>query len=107
MKLDLIALKDIDENEEFFRGTFLRKYNAVLNDNVSPEEDNFYDYMLVHLPWEKDMIMVNVTKNSSKIGAGFSGSIPINSQSNQFAVNKKGFQHTLGKNLKDWYILKR
>jgi hypothetical protein len=107
MNSKLRLLREINDDEEFFRGTVLRKYNVGMNDDVISNKENFYDYILARLPWENDMVMINVTKNSSKFGAGYTGSIPVNTSNGNFSVNKKGFQHTLGEDLLDWFLIEQ
>lgn len=105
MTSKLRLLREINDNEEFFRGTILRKYNVGLNDSVTNNEENYFDYLLVSLPWEKDMIMINITKGSNKFGAGYTGSIPVNTSNGNFSVNKENLQHTLGEDLLDWFLI--
>ncbi|MDO6761841.1 hypothetical protein Q4566_16665 [Tamlana sp. 2_MG-2023] len=105
-KINLVPLKGIDYKDEFYCGTVLRKYNVGMNPDIINKNDNFYDYLLVYLNWEENMVLVNVTENSSKKGYGYSGTIPVNTSSGNFTVNRKGFEFSFGKDLEDWFLLK-
>lgn len=106
IKLFLRPLIEIDDSEKFYRGTLLRKYNVNSLTSIPGSEDDFYDYLLVHLLWDKmNMLVVNVTKNNSKLGAVYSGVIPVSGLPEEFTVNKEGFRHAFGKDLKDWYLI--
>ena len=88
-------LFEIDDNQEFWRGTKLRYFY---------DESNYYDYLLVHVPWEEGMLVVNISENSKR-GATYGGVIPVNIENNNFFVTKKDFQFTFGKDLKDWFLI--
>jgi hypothetical protein len=90
----------INENEEFFAGTFLRKYNIGLH---VEESKNYHDYILVYAYWENDkMMLVNISKekfNQNKTGLVYGGIL----QNGPF-VKKSHFLFTLD-DLENWYIL--
>lgn len=90
-------LSDINYSELFFKGTILRNYL---------KEDFFYDYMLCYAPWEKNMLLINITKGDLKKGSTYGGTIPINNTDNTFSVDKKGFEYTFGAaELENWYLI--
>ena len=101
----LIPLNSIDENEEFWSGTIIRKINAGMN--VKNKADDFYDYILAYANWDSDsMMLVNITEQNSKAGSVYGGVIPIFDNEKKVVI-KKGFKHTLGNDLKDWYLILR
>lgn len=101
----IIPIEEISSKDIFFKGTILRKYNAGMNSDKVSKDKNYYDYILVLLPWEDEsMLLVNVTENNNKAGSIYTGAVPIDSSNGQMVVNKEGFKHTLGDALTDWYI---
>jgi hypothetical protein len=51
------------------------------------------------------MMIVNITANNSKAGSVYGGAISVRKDLGKAVVTKAGFQHTLGKDLKDWHII--
>ncbi|WP_341224509.1 hypothetical protein [uncultured Arcticibacterium sp.] len=103
-KIKLTPLQDIDPNQEFWPGTKLRELNVGMN--VEDKSEDFYDYILAYANWDSgSMMIVNITENNSKAGSVYSGVIPIRTDLGKAIVTKAGFQHTLGKELYDWYLI--
>ena len=46
--MKLIPLKDVKDDAEFWKGTRFRSYNVGMN--VTNNEDDYYEYMLVEIP---------------------------------------------------------
>lgn len=89
-------LSELSYSEIFFKGTILRNY---INKEL------FYDYMLCYAPWEKNMLLINITKNNLKKGSAFGGTIPVENNDN-FVVDRKGFEYTLGESeLENWFLI--
>ena len=104
IKEKLKPLIEIDAEQEFWSGTKLRKLNAGMN--VKDKAQDYYDYILAYANWDsKSMMIVNNTANNSKAGSVYGGVIPIRKDIGKAVVTKAGFQHTLGKDLKDWYLI--
>jgi len=103
-KIKLFPLHDIDSTKEFWSGTKLRVLNVGMN--VDDKSEDYYDYILAYASWESEsMMIVNITDNNSKAGSVYGGVIPIRTDLGRAVVTKAGFQHTLGKGLKDWYLI--
>lgn len=65
----LIPLSEIDDAREFWSGTRIRLFNVGLN--VSDKSHDYYDYMLVEIPWEPSlMLATNVTMGAGRNKAG-------------------------------------
>jgi hypothetical protein len=57
--MKLIPIKDIKDNDEFWRGTRFRMYNVGLN--VKDKKDDYYEYMLAQIPGDSDhLLLTNV-----------------------------------------------
>lgn len=83
----------LGDDDTFFKGTILRNYY---------NETDYYDYMLVSLPWDKSgMVMVNITSENNKAGSVYGGMVPYLDEG--YSVNLKGFKHAIG-NLDSWHI---
>ncbi|MCD8528971.1 MAG: hypothetical protein LRY27_03185 [Chitinophagales bacterium] len=52
----MIALKNIDDNHVFWKGTRFRLYSIGLN--VANKEDDYYEYMLAEIPVNKDYMLL-------------------------------------------------
>jgi hypothetical protein len=103
-KIKLIPLHDIDSDQEFWSGTKLRVLNVGMY--VEDKSEDYYDYILAYANWDSDsMMIVNITENNSKAGSVYGGVIPIRTDLGKAVVTKAGFQHTLGNELKDWYLI--
>ena len=64
-----IPLQEIAGDVEFYRGTRFRRYGAGLN-GVN-EEDDYYEYMLVHEGYStSSMMLVNVSSEAGRYKAG-------------------------------------
>lgn len=54
--MKLTPLKDVYDEQEFWRGTRFRQYKVGLN--VENEEEDYYEYMLAEIPGEKDYMLL-------------------------------------------------
>lgn len=93
----LKPLIEVEDSYEFWRGeTFRFYYN---------DDGNFYDYMLADLLWEDFMILANITDNNNKRGAVYGGVVSIDKENGKRIVFKKDLKHTLGEDLKNWFLI--
>ncbi|OED48098.1 hypothetical protein AB832_00380 [Flavobacteriaceae bacterium (ex Bugula neritina AB1)] len=54
--MKLKPLKDIDDEQEFWRGTHFRQYEVGLN--IANKEDDYYEYMLAEIPGETNYMLL-------------------------------------------------
>lgn len=102
--MDLIRLKDINDNLELWRGAKIRLMN---NGKDMHPDDKYFDYLLVNLPWDSDhMILVNITKDSHKEGAAYATMIPVDKSLKKIVVTKSGLQTALGPDFENCYLIK-
>ncbi len=65
--MKLIDIKSLDNDTLYSSGTIFRQYKVGMNVNTIHED--YYDYMLVDIPWELEhLLLVNVTTNNIKAG---------------------------------------
>lgn len=91
---------DLKDDQLFYKGTRLRKYNVGLN--TDNKEENYYDYMLAYALWDRgSMFLVNITDGlgKNKAGSFYGGAL----QSGP-TVRKEHFMFTLD-DIENWYIL--
>ncbi len=102
----LIELSKINNNQLFYAGTKLRKYSVGLN--VKDISADYYDYILAYTLWDsKSMMLVNITEGvgKNKAGSVYGGVLPVKLEHGIAVVDKSSFHHTLGDDLKNWYII--
>lgn len=92
MNYRLVALKDVQDTDEFWKGTRLRLYNVGLN--VKSPKDDFYEYMLSEYPGDREQMLV-ICVEGYKSGS-ILASIPTPSGASKFVVTGKTLKHYLG-----------
>lgn len=91
--MELIPINDIPDDYEIWKGTVFRVINIGMN---VPKEKDFYDYMLVNIPWEADfLILVNVTHDNIKAGAVYGTAVKVLSPGVAATVSGKAIKEAL------------
>lgn len=71
MKVKLIPLFNIPDEQEFYCGAIFRIYKVGIP-NVKKEEEDYYDFMLIDINDSKKMLLANVSSKAGKGKAGYS-----------------------------------
>ena len=91
--MELIPISDIHDTGEIWRGTVFRVMNIGMN---VPKEKDYYDYMLVKIPWESEfLILVNVTYDNTKAGAVYGTSVKVSAPGVAATVSGKAIKEAL------------
>lgn len=102
VQLELIPLKDVEDDREFWPGVVFRHYGTG-SQNITPEND-YYDYMLVRLAWESEhLIVVNISHGMHDAGHSH-GMVPMNKPRVQATVLCSSVKEQPGVN--EWYGVK-
>jgi len=98
-------IASLDYQEKFWYGTVFRMYNAGMNPDAVDAENNYYDYLLTLLQWERGYLaLVNITSNNYRRGHSYGGLIPVHAEE-EICVTRRELEKSLGPVLSDWYIL--
>ncbi|MDH7913041.1 hypothetical protein [Winogradskyella sp. SYSU M77433] len=89
---EIIPLKDIDNDKEFYKGTRFRQYEIGLN--FTKKEDNFYEYMLAEVPGNNDYMLLTCVVGH-KSGSALAWVKTISDKS-RFVVNAKALKYSMG-----------
>jgi hypothetical protein len=99
--MEMIKLAELEDSEEFYSGTRFRIYKVGLN--VSDESEDFYEYMLVEIPGEKEhMLLTNVVGHKSGCALAY---VKTKKHSSVFAVTSKDVKFSIG--TKNTYLIKK
>ena len=91
--MELVSLLDIPDDYEIWRGSVFRVMNVGMN---VPKEEDYYDYMLVGIPWESEfLILVNVTHDNTKAGAVYGTSVKVSAPGVASTVSGKAIKEAL------------
>jgi len=83
--IKLIAIADIDDKLNIWKGTRFRHYNVGLN--VKDKKDDYYEYMLVEIPGENEYMLLTCVKGY-KSGSALS-LVKTSNENNKFIVKGK------------------
>ncbi len=98
--MKLIPINEINDEQEFWRGTRFRIYNVGLN--VKDKKDDYYEYMLAQIPNDKEhFLLTNIV--GYKSGAAL-GLVKISDDQNKIVVTAKEIKFFMG--IEDVYFLK-
>ena len=92
----LVPLADVPDEQDFWRGTRIRLFGVGLN--VTDKAQDYYDYMLVEVPGEREwMLCTNVTRDAGKNKAGASMcAVKTLDGVNRFVVTGKSLKFSVG-----------
>ena len=90
--LQLLPLKDINDEKEFCKGTRFRQYGIGLN--VDDKNDDFYEYMLAEIPSERNFMLLTCVEGY-KSGSALALVKTIEDKT-KFIVNGKAIKYSMG-----------
>ena len=98
--MKLIPLSEIKDNDEFWKGTKFRQYRIGLN--ISDSEEDYYEYMLVEIPGEKNyMLLTCLTGHKSGSTLALVKTVD---KTNKFVVSGKTIKYSVG--VQNTYLVK-
>lgn len=90
--IQLLPLKDINDEIEFWKGTRFRQYGVGLN--LENKENDFYEYMLAEIPGEKDFMLLTCVEGYNS-GSALALVKTLDDES-RFVVNGKAIKYSMG-----------
>jgi hypothetical protein len=88
----LVPLKEINDDQKFFRGTRFRQYNMGMN--VENIEDDYYEYMLAQIPGEKEYMLL-ICIEGYKAGTPLAY-VRVSEDKSTFIVTGKAMKDSMG-----------
>lgn len=93
--MELIPLKDIPDDHEFWHGSRFRQFNVGLN--VKDKSEDYYDYMLADIPGNYEhMLLTNVTQDAGKHKAGLALALVKINLGNARVVLAEAMKYSMG-----------
>lgn len=101
--MQLIPLKDLSDDHEFWHGNIFRQFNVGLN--VEDKSQDYYDYMLADIPGNYEyMLLTNVTRDAGKYKAGLALAMVKIILGSRRVVHASAIKNSMG--TKDVYWIK-
>ncbi|MBL0744798.1 hypothetical protein [Chryseolinea lacunae] len=92
--MNLVKLEDIDKDRKFWKGERFRVQGVGMT--VPDNGMDFYDYMLVDLPWESSyLFLINVTSGNNKAGS-LMAAVETTGASDTKCINREGLTNAIG-----------
>jgi len=88
--MKLIPLRDIRDEQEFWRGTRFRHYGV----NVTDQESDFYEYMLAEIPGERGFMLLTCVEGY-KAGIALA-MVKTTEDKTKFIVTGKAIKYAMG-----------